>query len=600
MWQSLATADLHGVDKIYGGGDSHMTRIFAIALAALLIAASLNSASAAPSDAQLAQAGTPTPVTGVDLAVAMTAGVNSSSSPASIIYSLTVTNHGTVAAGATSLTMGVPAGTQLSFAGTPCTSDGATFTCPVPALASQQSMSFTLAVVMTGTQSSITATATVDPAGLVAEANETNNSASATVTITATPTPTQTALTVTPTATATALILTATPTTTVIGGILPDLVATVSESATGSVGLNQTILYTLTVQNAGNATSGATSVNLTIPSGTTLQSVGTCTFTGAGASCPVTALAPQQTATFTVGVNTVAAVASVDATAYVDPNNMVVESNENNNVASTIGSGYYGYPGQPGYPGYSGYPGQPGYPGYNGSPNYGGVPGLSGYPAGSDPYSTSTYSSPLNSTPTTIPYAAPPLMIETPVPQAALPPQISSPGSSFVGPQAPISAAPAPAPQTAQAGYPWLQIVSATQAYSTTMDPLWVAQPGENYYVLRTEGDWALAAWEGNSPFWSVWIQLDSKVRQTTLNRQPPTNVGQIWVTIFGPTQTYGMENQPMWEAQAGDWYRVITQDGNWVFAYWENDPPEAAVWIPLDAPVELTSLEAPGPSGVI
>jgi hypothetical protein len=58
----------------------------------------------------------------------------------------------------------------------------------------------------------------------------------------------------------------------------------------------------------------------------------------------------------------------------------------------------------------------------------------------------------------------------------------------------------------------FLQIQSPTPAYGSDMEPLWVAQPGENYAILEVEDNWALALWEHDSPEWQVWIELDPSV----------------------------------------------------------------------------------------
>jgi hypothetical protein len=31
---------------------------------------------------------------------------------------------------------------------------------------------------------------------------------------------------------------------------------------------------------------------------------------------------------------------------------------------------------------------------------------------------------------------------------------------------------------------------------------------------------------------------------------------------------------EPAWIALSGEWYRVLTQEDNWVLAYWERDSP--------------------------
>jgi hypothetical protein len=63
----------------------------------------------------------------------------------------------------------------------------------------------------------------------------------------------------------------------------------------------------------------------------------------------------------------------------------------------------------------------------------------------------------------------------------------------------------------------FLVIDQPTQAYSVTMDPLWVAQPGEMYEVRETDADWVLGIWEHDSPDWQVWIQIGPGVHFQTL-----------------------------------------------------------------------------------
>jgi N-acetylneuraminic acid mutarotase len=64
------------------------------------------------------------------------------------------------------------------------------------------------------------------------------------------------------------------------------------------------------------------------------------------------------------------------------------------------------------------------------------------------------------------------------------------------------------------AGYTprWLVVLAATPVYSVSDEPLWIAQPGERYRVVEIESDWALAVADGDSPAWSVWIQVDDRV----------------------------------------------------------------------------------------
>ena len=58
----------------------------------------------------------------------------------------------------------------------------------------------------------------------------------------------------------------------------------------------------------------------------------------------------------------------------------------------------------------------------------------------------------------------------------------------------------------------FLQVQSPTTAYGADMEPLWTAEPGENYAILEVDEGWALALWEHDSPEWQVWIELDPSV----------------------------------------------------------------------------------------
>ncbi len=57
----------------------------------------------------------------------------------------------------------------------------------------------------------------------------------------------------------------------------------------------------------------------------------------------------------------------------------------------------------------------------------------------------------------------------------------------------------------------WLIILDPTEAFSLSGEVLWVAQPGERYRVLGTDGDWVLAVWESEGAQ-AVWFRLDPRV----------------------------------------------------------------------------------------
>jgi len=70
-----------------------------------------------------------------------------------------------------------------------------------------------------------------------------------------------------------------------------------------------------------------------------------------------------------------------------------------------------------------------------------------------------------------------------------------------------------------------------------------------------------------------------------------PPPARELWLVVLAPTQTYSVTDEPLWEAQAGEWYRVLGQENGWALAVWEGDPPESSVWIELDARVQLTAI---------
>ena len=69
------------------------------------------------------------------------------------------------------------------------------------------------------------------------------------------------------------------------------------------------------------------------------------------------------------------------------------------------------------------------------------------------------------------------------------------------------------------AGAQWLHVLSPTQAFSVTMDPLWIAQPDEWYFVLREEDGWALTVWEGDPLDSTEWILIDPSVELVIATR---------------------------------------------------------------------------------
>jgi hypothetical protein len=56
-----------------------------------------------------------------------------------------------------------------------------------------------------------------------------------------------------------------------------------------------------------------------------------------------------------------------------------------------------------------------------------------------------------------------------------------------------------------------------------------------------------------------------------------------VWISILEETPAYSMTDEVLWVAAPGEWYWLIQQEGAWVLAAWEFDPPENAVWIEVD-----------------
>jgi hypothetical protein len=259
-----------------------MIRVLPFVLTILALAATLSVAGATPLDASLADVtatttptatltsipiataihtSTPIPTATTnalpDLALALTGTISTlGNGQQSIIYLLTVTNIGGATSGATSLVLPLPSGTANYSVISTCAFDMVTYNCPVSALPAQQSLSFWAIVTTTGAQSTISATATLDPNNLLTESAKTNNlaaSSSPLSLITATPT-----LTVTPTS-----------------AVLPDLAASLTGVASTLSSTQPVVTFTLTVQNLNSASSGATTVAMPLPYGTIIYSAGT-------------------------------------------------------------------------------------------------------------------------------------------------------------------------------------------------------------------------------------------------------------------------------------------------------------------------------------
>jgi len=67
------------------------------------------------------------------------------------------------------------------------------------------------------------------------------------------------------------------------------------------------------------------------------------------------------------------------------------------------------------------------------------------------------------------------------------------------------------------------------------------------------------------------------------------------WLLILLPTQVYSVDMEPLWMAEAGDWFRVIAAEDDYLLAVGADDA-DTPVWIEADATnVFRLTLEARG-----
>jgi uncharacterized repeat protein (TIGR01451 family) len=256
------------------------------------------------------------------------------------------------------------------------------------------------------------------------------------------------------------------------------------------------VTYSITIRNGGAGAADASTIVDPLPAGTTVSFLARgCVISIAQiVTCEVPALPPGGSAAFIISMIVGSATGTITNTAFVGSGGALADSNEANNVATTLT--------------------------------------------------------------VVLPRSAP-------VVEATATPAEVAPPPPTPGPPPEPTAVPAPVlPPAPVEANPWLEIVAPTPAYSVDMDLLWVASPGEWYYVVSQEEGWALAYWEGDTPEWSVWIQLDDRVRLTISDRPAP--IGQ-WLAVLGPTPAYSTAMVQLWVAAPGEWYRVIQADGDWV-----------------------------------
>jgi hypothetical protein len=244
------------------------------------------------------------------------------------------------------------------------------------------------------------------------------------------------------------------PTPTPVEG--PDLTVTFFDSP-DPVPSGTDLTYSLLVANAGGTFSLGTTVFVSLPSGTVASTLGpNCSLAGGGVTCTVPPLSPGGTAGFTFSLNVTAGPGNIiNAVAIVDPANLTQESDKSNNTATT--TTFVG-------------------------------PALVGPTATPTPTVVAV-----------LPTATPVVIVVTSTP----------------APREPTPLPPPPPPPPPPVSELWLLVLDATQTYTVTDEPAWIAQPGEWYRVIMQEADWALAHWEGDPPEVAVWIQLDGRVQLT-------------------------------------------------------------------------------------
>jgi hypothetical protein len=69
----------------------------------------------------------------------------------------------------------------------------------------------------------------------------------------------------------------------------------------------------------------------------------------------------------------------------------------------------------------------------------------------------------------------------------------------------------------------WLTVRQPTPAYSIHGDQLWIATPGSWYRVVERKPGWLLAVAEGDTDFWSVWIEQDARIQLSSGRGVEPT-----------------------------------------------------------------------------
>jgi hypothetical protein len=236
------------------------------------------------------------------------------------------------------------------------------------------------------------------------------------------------------------------------------------------------------------------------------------------------------------------------ATFQIDPGNLVAETNESNNSATASVSVSASFSSVPS----------------------GSITTNSGTTGTTD---STTASQPAPSVPEVIAAPAPPVAPEVAAPPAPAPAEVA-------GVQA-TNPAQVAQPQ----GQAWLNILAPTQMFSVDMAPLWIAQPGEWYYVVEMEAGWALVVWEGDSAEWTEWVPVDDRTALVITDRPVPMQPNFLVIQL--PTIAYSVTMEPLYEAQPGEIYQIRMIESGWALAIWEGASPDEQVWIQIDPSVE-------------
>jgi Domain of unknown function DUF11 len=298
------------------------------------------------------------------------------------------------------------------------------------------------------------------------------------------------------------------------------------------IATNDTFSYTITVTSFSTvgASSPPTTMVDTLPTGVVLLSAtggngctssSTTTFGTSTVTCNVPSLAPNQSSVFTLTVQVSATTGTIlTNTAQVDPGNVVIETNESNNFATTTTT------------------------------------------VGATAVVATSTTGP--AAPTSTPVTTSITVVETPVPPTAVPTSGGTTWVRIVSPQQVYSVDDDPLwiaqndelywvareeagwllvvwegdskawsvwirdqgvvrltldrPAPPDAGDVWLVAFGRVQTYFEDMSPAWITSAGEWYFVILREGGWALVRYETDPPNIVVWIQEGPGVEYTTFD----------------------------------------------------------------------------------